>query len=160
MKLLVTGGTGFLGSRLIPKLIENGHGVLALARSPSSERKLRALGATPSGATWKAPSPLLCLRSMLSCTRRRIFASRGRARLISRPMSKGQSPCSTRQRKQVLRLSSTSVRPASSWTIKAPQFSMRMKALLPTPTASRLTSRVSRALKRPCWRRTSLAFGR
>ena len=47
MKLLVTGGSGFLGSRLITKLVSGDHEILALARSAASDEKLRALGATP-----------------------------------------------------------------------------------------------------------------
>ena len=44
---LVTGGSGFVGGRLIKHLLERGWQVRALARSPQSEAQVRALGATP-----------------------------------------------------------------------------------------------------------------
>ena len=34
MKLLVTGGTGFLGAHLVPRLLAAGHQVRLLSRSP------------------------------------------------------------------------------------------------------------------------------
>lgn len=47
MRILVTGGTGLLGRRLIPKLVEDGHQTFALTRSATSRDKLLALGAAP-----------------------------------------------------------------------------------------------------------------
>lgn len=43
----VTGGSGFLGRFVLPRLREQGHDVWALARSDAAARKVEALGATP-----------------------------------------------------------------------------------------------------------------
>jgi nucleoside-diphosphate-sugar epimerase len=58
MRILVTGGTGLLGGRLIPKLVENGDQVFALARSASSGAKLRALGALLVEGDLESDAPL------------------------------------------------------------------------------------------------------
>lgn len=58
MKLLVTGGTGFLGGRLIARLVEGGHQVFALTRSASSREMLAAMGATPVSGDLEAAQPL------------------------------------------------------------------------------------------------------
>ncbi|MCS3778616.1 NAD-dependent epimerase/dehydratase family protein [Tsukamurella ocularis] len=47
MKIFVTGGSGFLGARLIPSLVDEGHTVFALARTERSGERVRALGAEP-----------------------------------------------------------------------------------------------------------------
>ena len=38
MKILLTGATGYIGGRLAPRLIEDGHGVRCLVRTPSKLR--------------------------------------------------------------------------------------------------------------------------
>jgi nucleoside-diphosphate-sugar epimerase len=47
MRIFVTGGSGFLGSRMIRTLVNSDHEVFALARSTSSTELVRALGARP-----------------------------------------------------------------------------------------------------------------
>lgn len=46
MKAFVTGGTGFIGQRVIKKLLERNYQVYALARSPQSAARLTSLGCT------------------------------------------------------------------------------------------------------------------
>lgn len=46
MKAFVTGGTGFIGRRLVRQLVERNYHVYALARSQTGAETLRALGAT------------------------------------------------------------------------------------------------------------------
>ena len=47
MKVFLTGATGYVGSVVAEKLIENGHEVLGLARNEVSEAKLKEKGITP-----------------------------------------------------------------------------------------------------------------
>ena len=47
MRVHVTGGSGFLGGRVVPLLIELGHEVTALARSAPAAERVAALGAAP-----------------------------------------------------------------------------------------------------------------
>lgn len=45
MKYFVTGASGFIGSHLVPKLIERGHAVVCLVRSPDKAEALKQIGA-------------------------------------------------------------------------------------------------------------------
>ena len=47
MRVFLTGATGFIGSRIIPHLIDAGHEVIGMTRSESGAAALRAAGATP-----------------------------------------------------------------------------------------------------------------
>jgi nucleoside-diphosphate-sugar epimerase len=59
MKILVTGGSGLLGSRLLPTLAGAGHQVFALARSASSRERVRELGAQPVDGDLENNAPLV-----------------------------------------------------------------------------------------------------
>jgi nucleoside-diphosphate-sugar epimerase len=45
MRVLVAGATGVIGSRLVPLLVDEGHTVAGLTRSPEKRRSLEAAGA-------------------------------------------------------------------------------------------------------------------
>lgn len=46
MNVFVTGGTGFIGSRVVPRLVERGYRVTCLVRDPARVEAFRALGVT------------------------------------------------------------------------------------------------------------------
>ena len=45
MKIFVAGSTGAVGKALVPQLLETGHEVIALSRTPQKAKELEALGA-------------------------------------------------------------------------------------------------------------------
>ena len=50
LKILVTGATGVVGRRLVPLLLEEGHGVVALARAPERREAIERTGASAADA--------------------------------------------------------------------------------------------------------------
>lgn len=73
MRVLVLGGTGFIGTAVVREVIRRGHDVVALARSERSERKVRDFGATPiagdigSPERWTAMLPPLDAVIHMAC---------------------------------------------------------------------------------------------
>ena len=47
MRVFVAGASGAIGTRLVPQLIDRGHGVIGTFRSPQNAERLRAFGAEP-----------------------------------------------------------------------------------------------------------------
>jgi nucleoside-diphosphate-sugar epimerase len=47
MRVFVTGATGAIGTRLVPRMVERGHEVIGTSRSPQKADALRAQGAEP-----------------------------------------------------------------------------------------------------------------
>ncbi len=45
MRVLVTGATGKVGSRLVRRLVQRGHAVVALVRRPEAAENVRRMGA-------------------------------------------------------------------------------------------------------------------
>jgi nucleoside-diphosphate-sugar epimerase len=58
MKVLVTGGTGYIGSAVVESLVKAGHEVSALSRSEERDAVVRAAGATPVRGTLGHMGPL------------------------------------------------------------------------------------------------------
>jgi uncharacterized protein YbjT (DUF2867 family) len=57
VRLVVTGGSGFLGGFVLREAVRRGYEVAALARSPAAAAAVRALGARPVAGDLAAPGP-------------------------------------------------------------------------------------------------------
>lgn len=58
MRVFLTGATGFIGSRIVPELIQAGHQVVGLTRSDAGERQLEEIGAEAYRGTLEDPQGL------------------------------------------------------------------------------------------------------
>lgn len=59
MKILVTGATGFIGQRLVERLLETGHNVTCLVRETSRRERLEELGVSLKFADISSPEEVL-----------------------------------------------------------------------------------------------------
>lgn len=55
MRVFLTGATGFIGSRIVPELIDAGHHVIGLTRSDEGARRLEQVGAEAHRGTLEEP---------------------------------------------------------------------------------------------------------
>lgn len=58
MRVLVTGGSGFLGKRVVPLLVAKGHEVAALARTEAASSVVQAAGASPVAGNLDDPATI------------------------------------------------------------------------------------------------------
>ncbi len=97
MKIIVTGGSGFVGEHLVRRLAADGHTVLALARSVASADKVRTLGATPLPGDLDSPDELDLPAVDAVVHAAAYFRSLVRVRRTSAPTSQAPGCYSTRR---------------------------------------------------------------
>ncbi|KQC36344.1 FkbM family methyltransferase [Frankia sp. ACN1ag] len=77
MKILVTGATGFLGSRVVPRALAQGHEIVGLARSATAAAALRRQGAAAVTGDLDDPAGLAAAFTKADCTALLNIASLG-----------------------------------------------------------------------------------